>query len=60
MEEVSGAFSYRIDENGYVDFDDKEFHGESWASVECLECNEVIECGWDKNNTRIVIEELKD
>lgn len=30
VEEVSGAFFYRINEDGYVNFDRKDYSGDSW------------------------------
>ena len=59
MEEVSGSFAYKIREDGYVDFDDKEFFGESWTSVECFKCNKSINWDWNEDVTRVILKEEK-
>jgi hypothetical protein len=57
MEEVSGSFAYKICEDGYVDFDDKEFFGECWTSLKCFKCNKSINYDWNEDNTKVIIKE---
>lgn len=47
VEEVSGAFFYRIDEDGYVNFDRKDYFGDSWESLMCVDCNTTFDYEWD-------------
>ena len=57
IEEVSGSFAYKIGEDGFVDFNNKEFFGNSWTSVECFKCNKSVDYGWNEDCTKIILEE---
>jgi len=57
VEEVSGFFNYSVDENGYVDYDNKIFIGDSWVSVKCLECNEEFDWEWSDDYLKIILKE---
>ena len=57
VEEVSGFFDYSVDENGYVDFDDKIFTGDCWVSVRCSECHEEFDWEWNDDYFKIILKE---
>lgn len=43
VEEVSGSFTYKVDREGIVDWLDKEFYGDSFTNLECLDCQRVYD-----------------
>ena len=57
VEEVSGFFDCSVDENGYLDHDDKIFTGNSWVSVRCSECHEEFDWEWNDDYSKIILKE---
>lgn len=55
VEEVSGSFVYPIDDNGVVDFDNKEFYGNSWTSVECAICESKFDYDWNEDSSAVLV-----
>lgn len=38
VEEVMGSFAYPVKDDGMINFDDKEYYGESWTNLKCSLC----------------------
>jgi hypothetical protein len=55
VEEVMGSFVCSIDDNGVVDYDDKDFYGESWPSVECDSCKATFGFDYSKDGETIFL-----
>ena len=52
VEEVSGVFVYSID-NKAINYNDKEYIGDSWTHVECSKCRKSFDWNGDDDNVEI-------